>query len=472
MNKVRPLVFVAMPFGKRKDVSSGVEIDFDKIYEEAICPAVEKLNLDIIRGDEEHTGGIIMRSVFERLLLAEIVIADLTMQNPNVFYEVGVRHCARPRSTILMYAQTARLPFDVAMIRAVPYELENGVLSEKSAKSLTDSLTEKLTVSVENSEFVDSPLSQLIPTFPYISLSHEVTESFRDRVVGISTIKEEIFRACAGTNADAALEILKNIEEGLGGFDESNAELFVDFLLAYRDLGSWDDMIRVSDLFPPETLKQIPTIIEQRSFALNRRNMDGDRDVALRDLELIISDYGDNPETCGLIGRIYKARYIEAAGINLDEQDLSPALLKLQREDTLPRGYLGRAIDWYERGFNADPRDFYPGVNEATLRFVRGNIEDNEKLIDLLPALSFAVARMGGISSSDYWVVATVLELSVLREHWETVERILEVMLTLNPFSWMLKTTRDNLNLIKEVRRLRGENIFHIDPIMMRLNPE
>ena len=471
MGHIKPLVFVAMPFGKRKDISTGVEIDFDHIYTSAIQPAAESLGLEVMRGDEERTGGIIMRPVFERLLLAEIVIADLTMQNPNVFYELGVRHAARPRSTILMYAQNARLPFDVAMIRAVPYDLEDGDLTDASKQNLTDALTEKLKEAVHKSEDVDSPLSQLIPEFPYISLPHEVTDTFKDRVVGISTVKDQIFRACAVKNEVAALEILQNIEAEVGALTDTNAELYVDLLLAYRDVKSWGDMVRVCELFPPETARQIPAIIEQRAFALNRRNDEGDRDVALRNLETLISKYGDNPETCGLIGRIYKDRYEEAAGLCLDDDDLEPALLMLRADDALPRGYLGNAIEWYERGFLSDPRDFYPGINEATLRHIRGDDEDQEKLNDLLPALSFTVARLGGMKSKDYWVVATTLELSVLREHWDIVERTLEKILALGAYDWMLETTAKNLHLIKEVRKLRGEDISQLHPIILRLNP-
>jgi len=471
MGTVRPLVFVAMPFGTRKDVSSGIEINFDQIYEKAIRPAAEALDLEVIRGDEEHTGGIIMRSVFERLLLSEIVIADLTMQNPNVFYEVGVRHCARPRSTILMYAHSARLPFDVAMIRAVPYELEDGILTEASAASLEKTLSDQLLIAVENLEIIDSPLSQLIPTFPYISLSHDDTESFRERVVSCTAIKTEIFRASAGANADSTKKILQNIESTLGKFGEANAELFVDLLFAYRDVESWDDMLRICDLFSPETLKQIPKIIEQRAFALNRRNSDGDRDLAIRDLEVIVTKYGDQSETCGLIGRIYKNRYQEEAGIDLDSVEHEAALVNLRREGTLARGYLGKAIEWYERGFSADPRDYYPGINEATLRYIRSDEEDVEKLADLLPAVSFSVARVGSINSSNYWAVATVLELNVLREHWESIERTLEKLLVLDARDWMYKTTADNLNLIKEVRRMRNVDISEIEPIIFRLRP-
>lgn len=469
MAGINPLVFVVIPFGTKRDVDTGLEIDFDAIYESAIRPAAGSLGLDVIRGDEEKTGGIIMRPVFERLLLAEIVVADLTMQNPNVFYELGVRHSARPQSTVLIYAENFRLPFDVAMVRAIPYELSDGKLDEVSAAELTDALKTRLKTAVEQGGLVDSPLSQLIPEFPYISLPHNVTESFRDRVAEINETRKKISLATRSHSEPEKLDRLLEIEHELGDLTDSNAELFADLLLAYRDTKSWDGMVRVSTLFPEHLRKKIPTIVEQRAFALNRRNNEGDRESALADLRELITEYGDNPETCGLVGRIYKDMYEDEADIKADNANLPAAILSLNQGRAKARGYLGEAIDWYRRGFAADPRDFYPGINEATLRFIRGDDEDFECLESLLPAVAFSVARLGGIDARDYWIVATVLELSVLREQWEGTDRMIEKMLALDPFDWMLETTSNNLILLRETRRARKVDFAHVDAIIAQI---
>jgi hypothetical protein len=64
--------------------------------------------------------------MFARLLLAEFVVADLTLANPNVFYELGIRHAAKPFTTVPIYANVSALPFDVAPVRAVGYQLKKG----------------------------------------------------------------------------------------------------------------------------------------------------------------------------------------------------------------------------------------------------------------------------------------------------------------------------------------------------------
>jgi len=180
--ELRPLAFVAMPFGRKKGPGTMGVIDFDDTYERAIVPAAGDAGVDVMRADEERMGGIIHAPMYERLLLAEIVVADLTLANPNVFYELGIRHAAKPRTTIMIYNSGPMLPFDVRPVRAIPYHLgENGRLSEEEAHSLREELSAKLR-EAQDDDSSDSPLFQLIPSFPGIDLPHEVTESFRDRV--------------------------------------------------------------------------------------------------------------------------------------------------------------------------------------------------------------------------------------------------------------------------------------------------
>jgi hypothetical protein len=82
----RPLCFVIMPFGRKPDPAGGPAIDFDRIYRIALEPAIREVGMDPIRADEERTGGIIHKPMFERLLLCDFALADLTTANANVFY--------------------------------------------------------------------------------------------------------------------------------------------------------------------------------------------------------------------------------------------------------------------------------------------------------------------------------------------------------------------------------------------------
>src|SRR3954452_15156330 len=101
-----PLCFVLMPFGRKSD-GTGATINFDAVYRDLIAPAVRAAGLEPLRADEEVTGGIIHKPMFERLILCEYAVADLTTANANVFYELGVRHAVRPYTTVLEEARPA-----------------------------------------------------------------------------------------------------------------------------------------------------------------------------------------------------------------------------------------------------------------------------------------------------------------------------------------------------------------------------
>jgi hypothetical protein len=118
-----PLCFVLMPFGRKAD-AAGRTVDFDRVYGDLIAPAIAGADLEPLRADEEMTGGIIHKPMFERLILCEYAVADLTTANANVFYELGLRHAVRRWSTVLVFAEGgSQLPFDVAPLRALPYRL-------------------------------------------------------------------------------------------------------------------------------------------------------------------------------------------------------------------------------------------------------------------------------------------------------------------------------------------------------------
>jgi len=431
--RARPLVFVAMPFGRKRDPKGRFEIDFDAIYEIGIKPVIATFDVDSIRADEERGGGMIHRPMFERLLLAEIAIVDVTFHNANVFYELGVRHAARPRSTIIVCANEAVLPFDLSIVRTSIYPLENGVLTEAGVGDFHHMLAERLKVALSDLDAKDSPLFELIPKFPGIALPHEVAESFRDRVQYVDGIRERLAVARRAA-IDVGLHEIEAIEQELGAATEANSELIVDVILSYRDIGAYGRMIEAFERLPAELRDRTPTLREQYAFALNRRHLSGDRERAIAVLEEIISRYGDSAETCSLLGRIHKDLYNEA---------------RASGERSKSAGHLEQAIEAYRAGFTSDPRDFYPGVNLATLLATEGSQESQRELNRVVPAVMFALSRLGGLASHDYWVVATVLEVSVLGADWRSVDRAFSRLLSFSEPPWMFKTTFDNLVLLR-----------------------
>ena len=135
--------FVVMPFGKKKG-PDGLEIDCDAIYTDLLAPAIVDAGLAPHRADADRRGGSIHLDMFQDLLLAEFVVADLTLDNPNVWYEIGVRHALRSGGSVLLYALRDRLPFDIAGQRMQKYTLKEGkpdpAVLTTERKALTDAI--------------------------------------------------------------------------------------------------------------------------------------------------------------------------------------------------------------------------------------------------------------------------------------------------------------------------------------------
>ncbi len=434
-----------MPFGTKAEPGGSREVDFDELYETCVKPAVKEADVESIRADEETLGGIVHKPMYERLLLAEIVVADLTFANPNVFYELGVRHAAKPRSTILIYAKVGHLPFDVAPIRAIPYELDSfGALVDPS--TLRDALAERIEVA-KTSEEADSPLFQLLEDYPGITLSHEMTETFRDRALWISELTIRAKEATRTASEDVAREALAEIEREVSGVAGNELQLQLTLMLSYRAIEAWDDVIRLAEALPGP-VSEAPMVREQLAMALNRRDGPGDRARAIEILERIIAEHGESPETLGILGRCHKSRWRE----------------KLEAGDAGAGDALDAAIDAYDRGFAADPRDFYPGINQLTLLCCRGHVKDLDRVAELRPVVSFAVARKGGLGAADYWTRAATLELAAIADDESAGQRALSAMLDCEPDTWMRETTADNLDALLASQLCKTSRKWVADP--------
>ena len=112
-----------MPFGKKKD-AKGNEIDFDEVYRELIQEPIEALNLKPLRCDEIAEAGSIHQDMFQHIANDDVAIVDLTTLNPNVFYELGVRHALMPCVTVLIKSKDAPMPFNVEGLRAIEYHID------------------------------------------------------------------------------------------------------------------------------------------------------------------------------------------------------------------------------------------------------------------------------------------------------------------------------------------------------------
>lgn len=142
--------FVIMPFGS-KPVGER-EADFDQIYKEVFVPAIASVelpeggNLMPRRTDMDFFTGEITLEMFRYLEYSRFALTDISGLNPNVLYELGVRHRARASGTAIFRQADAPIPFDIRTIKAFPYAYEPVAEVAKSkdliARVLRESLAE------------------------------------------------------------------------------------------------------------------------------------------------------------------------------------------------------------------------------------------------------------------------------------------------------------------------------------------
>ena len=423
-----PLCFVVMPFGVKPDGRGG-SIDFDAVYEKLIAPAIAEAKLQPLRGDQEHIGGMVHKPMFERLILSDYAVADLTTANANVFYELGVRHAVRPHTTVLIAADLGRTPFDLAPDRVRPYTLDASGSPTAPPEEL-QSLVTALDLAREPS--TDSPVFSLVDGLPTPEIDRAKTDVFRDQAAYSAGAKRRL--------ADArhqGAEALREVEGQLGPLEDVETGVVVDLLISYRAVKSWEDMIRLVDRMP-RPLEQTALVREQLGFALNRAGRSEEAEKVLRD---VLEKRGPSSETNGLLGRVYKDRWAA-------ERDHSRVRA---------RGYLKQAIEAYRGGFEADWRDAYPGVNAVTLmEMLEPGGEEQQRLV---PVVRYAMERRLADGRADYWDHATRVELAVIARDEKGAEEAASDALAAVREPWEPESTANNLRLIREARAESGEQL-------------
>ena len=423
-----PLCFVLMPFGQ-KTGSSGAVVDFDDVYDRLIAPAVREADLEPLRADKETTGGIIHKPMFERLILCPYAVADLTFANANVYYELGVRHAVRPWSTVLLFAEGGRLPFDVQDLRTIQYKLDGPRLASEHIESAKAAIVTFLREARTGAK--DSPIFQILDYIREPIVDHTRTDVFRQQIDYSESLKTRLAEA-----RSAGVEAVRAAQQDLGALVDVESGVLVYLMLSYRAVEAHEDTAALIQKMP-RPLAETVLVQEQLAFALNRMKQ---RERAESVLLKLIEKRGPSSETYGLLGRIYKDQWEEAQKAG---------------QTIRASGLLDKAIDAYLKGFETDWRDAYPGVNAVTLMELREPPHPQRGMI--LPVVRYAVERKIAKGKPDYWDYATLIELAVIEMNeplaWDALKKALAVVREI----WEPKTTQRNLRLLREKREERGE---------------
>lgn len=129
--------FFVTPLG---DEGSEQRKHADLILKYVLNPVAKEFGLQVVRADKIERSGLITQQIFEQLVRARLCVVDMSFNNPNVFYELGVRHtCKLP--TVQLIRKGDKIPFDVAQGHTIqidtadPYTIIDRVASARNELS-------------------------------------------------------------------------------------------------------------------------------------------------------------------------------------------------------------------------------------------------------------------------------------------------------------------------------------------------
>ncbi len=187
--------FVIRPFGLKK-VQGGKTIDFDAIHRDLIGPALAEAGLVGSTTAEIVDAGNIREDMFGLILGGDLVICDVTIHNPNVFYELGIRHAVRRKGSVMIKGRPVKetTPFDLLTDRYIAYDISNPAKAK-------DDLVRVIKATRDGDRRTDSPVFSMLPALREQDLS-------AIQVVPVD-LREEIARAAAA-NSSGWLRLLRS----------------------------------------------------------------------------------------------------------------------------------------------------------------------------------------------------------------------------------------------------------------------
>jgi hypothetical protein len=178
--------FIACPIGSD---DSKERKRSDKLLKFILKPVLEELSYEVIRADQIQIAGNITSQMLQSLIDANIVIGDLTGTNPNVMYELGIRHAIH-RPFIHVMEKGGSLPFDIYDVRTIFYdfELENIDTVKDLLKSQVESIEKGEWTPSSPVTFSSSSEASRDPNIERLTALHELSKTTLDKMQDVQEI--------------------------------------------------------------------------------------------------------------------------------------------------------------------------------------------------------------------------------------------------------------------------------------------
>lgn len=433
--------FVAMPFGVKHDVD-GSDIDFNRVFAELLKPALEAAGCAVFRADGEQRAGDIRTDMFQELLVADLVLADLTLDNPNVWYELGVRHALRARGVLLVQGPRPTNPFDIYTDRKLRYRLKDGGPDPEFIETDKAALTTmaRATLAAEVSRKV-SPVYTLLP--------HLREPAWRDLLLqgknefGVAFERWEARMKVARAKRQAGDLLVLAGETPTQALWLEAKRAAGNSLLQLRQfafaLEQFEEGLRVE----PEDVE----CRKKRIVCLGRMGRHEDAHEAARRL---VGDRPSDAEALSLAGRVEKDQWMSrwrtsglAPDVLLDAAGLETASLE-------------EAQATYHKAFIVDPSHHYSGINALSLLLLLRHLggEVQQTVIDnLVGGVRWATLTAQERDGMDYWATASLAELCLLVNPLEAVVKEYRNVAAAAKGDWFaLDSTRQTLTLLRDLQ--------------------
>ena len=382
-----PVCFMIMPYGKKPTQAEPgrgpAEIDFNALWDRGYVPVIEGLGYEPVRADQD-TDGLIITQMLERLYFADLVLADMTIPNGNVYYEVGVRHAAQKTGCVLLAANWSKQLFDVVQMRTVRYPLPEGNITEATAAAFQSATKDSIAALRDGM----SPMHQSLPGYPTnVDLVKATTT--RDQLTELAAFQTKV-RAVRAAPAKTRMQLAQQLVASEGNPAATYPMALALVLLLRDSVDAPADWAIVLDFVQklPKKFADEPEMQENRAFAAAEIGNDLQ---AIGELETLIQVRGATPERLGLMGGRYKR------------------LVKVAASDADKRQALTKAIECYEKGMEIDLNAYYCSSNLPRLYRTRARAGDEERAQTALRLVIAACERAKRLNLADEWLRATLL---------------------------------------------------------------
>ena len=424
--------FVVMGFGEKTDLATGRTLDLDKTYRIIIKKAVEEAGLQCIRADDIKHSGLIDVPMYELLLEADVVIADLSTANPNAIYELGVRHALRPHTTIIMAESQFKFPFDLSHIVIRPYDHLGKGIDAEHAEKVREELKAAIRQLLQTPD-VDSPVYRFLPQLKAWN-------------AGVAPMVEAAMADAAVADGAQLLAGTAQPVAAAAGAEQSSVAELMELFREAKKHSEWNSAIGLLERLIKKCSNE-PYFQQQLALA-TYKSKKPDPLTALEAAKEILQDLhphqSTDPETLGLWGAVHKRLY----------------------ELTNDAAALDESIWAYEKGFYVR-NDHYNGINLAFVLNLRAaNATDpQEATADAVQArrIRRRVAEITrtllehGIKDDDgnidpeetFWVQASLAEALAGSGEKAEATKLREQLTKSAPASWMVDTMNEQLGKLE-----------------------